>query len=293
MVCVCVWRSLDKFLSTQLCLSPPFYLFPFFELHCIISFSPFSLLNVEAILPSCSRTYPSTYITSQPSQFCLLHLRFQILVMNFLWFETSEGPQPVRVVNQHTVIPDIIMLAIPACGSVSPDMDWGCRRYFWLTWRKPTLGGCRLTCWGCACPVQCSLHCTCTCTCFTEPNLLFCSKKETKPDWYHLAQLWVANSFAQTSLSNVLYGYQTNSWQPVSAVSAERLWYQWDHLSQRQKVDFFCSFLFNLLCPSNINTPMIELCKNKYRAMSYNPLGKRIWSRMWQFVIGHGLFLEC
>lgn len=53
-----------------------------------------------------------------------------------------------------TVIPDSIMLAISACGSVFPDMDWGCRRYFWVIWRKLTLGGlCRLKHCGCACPV--------------------------------------------------------------------------------------------------------------------------------------------
>lgn len=122
-----------------------------------------------------------------------------------------------------TVVPDIIMLAISASGSALPDMDWGCRRHFWVTWRKSTLGGrCRLKRCGCACPVQCFLHCTCS----TGPQLLFCSKKKQEQTGITQQSSGVANTFTQASLSNVLYGYQTNSWHPVSALSAERCWCQ-------------------------------------------------------------------
>lgn len=63
--------------------------------------------------------------------------------------------------------------------------------------------------------------------------------------------------------------------------------------AENRKVGFIYSFLISLLCPSNINTHMLDLGRNKCRVMSYNPLGKRIWSRMWQFVIRHCLFPKC
>lgn len=95
-------------------------------------------------------------------------------------------------------------------------------------------------------------------------------------------QAWAKSFMSVRQTPGTLY--LSFSWEVVVSMGPPE--------SENKKVGFVFSLLVSLLCPSNTNTRMLDLCKNKYRATSYNPVGKWIWFRMWQFVIRHGLFLE-
>lgn len=186
--------------------------------------------------------------------------------------------------------PSVVTLPgrISACGSVFPGKDCRYRWEFWVPWGKPpgdacaapsrlsTTAGCSTGAAGSSAsfPLRASLGCRWCSPAKRSKNRLGSPSRA-------LGLLRLLPRQAQgTSLqaSDTLLAPCTCSFGRELVVQTAPP----EPQAENKEVVFICLFVANRLWPRNKNIHAFYLSKNKYGAVSYNPLGNWIWPRMWQ-----------